>query len=79
MSRFIRVMNKKDENDIGQEELIRVDDLIKIAKWNGEGGTEIGFEFNDRTRGYRQQWIYDCGSTYRRDILFDNYEEMLGK
>lgn len=78
MSRFIKVMRKRDEDDIAQEELIRVEDLIKVVKWNGENGTAICFEFNDPTRGNRQQWVYDCGSTYRRDILFDNYVEVLG-
>lgn len=76
MKKFVKVMNTNDDSGISTE-LIRIDDLIKIVKWFGETGTEIAFEFNDATRKRRMQWIYDCGTTYHRDIVFNEYEKEL--
>ena len=77
MSDFVRVMDKRDADDICHEELIRTSDLIKVVKWNGDTGTAICFEFFDPITGHRRQWIYDFGTIYRRDIVFDQYAEKL--
>lgn len=78
---FVKVMgtirNADNEAVDHQEELIRIDDLIKVVKWGGEMGTEVCFEWYDKTINRKRQWIYDCGTTGIRDGLFDRYELML--
>ena len=77
MSDFVRVIDKRDADDICHEELIRTSDLIKVVKWYGDEGSAICFEFFDPITEHRRQWIYDCGNKYRRDKLFDQYAEKL--
>lgn len=78
---FVKVMrtirNADNEAVDHQEELIRIDDLIKVVKWGGEMGTEVCFEWYDRTIDQHRQWIYDCEVECIRDGLFDRYEAVL--
>ena len=78
---FVKVMrtvkNADNEAVDHHEELIKLDDLIKVVKWYGETGTEVCFEWYDKTINRKRQWIYDCGTTGIRDGLFDRYELML--
>lgn len=81
MKQFIKVMaTEKNENGdvIGcVTELIGIEQLLKVVKWNGSNGHEICFEWYDEVRQQEIQWVYDCCSSYARDVLFDKYEKML--
>lgn len=81
MKQFIKVMvTEKNENGdaIGCcTELIRAEQLLKVVKWNGSNGHEICFEWYDEVRQQEIQWVYDCCSSYARDVLFEKYEKML--
>lgn len=78
MERFVKVMNTFGDNGEHTEtEIIRVSDLIKIFKVDGDTGTAIGFVFNDATRRTREDWRYECKTEYARDVLFGEYERQL--
>lgn len=81
MKQFIKVMaTEKNENGdvIGcVTELISIEQLLKVVKWNGSNGHEICFEWYDEVRQQEIKWVYDCCSSYARDVLFDKYEKML--
>lgn len=81
MKQFIKVMaTEKNENGdvIGcVTELISIEQLLKVVKWNGSNGHEICFEWYDEVRQKEIKWVYDCCSSYARDVLFDKYEKML--
>ena len=78
---FVKVMctdKDKDGNNIGTgAELIRLECLRKVVKWFGSTGTEICFEWRDEKLDEERQWVYDCGSTYTRDCLLEEYEKQL--
>ena len=78
---FVKVMgtHRDEEGNIIEvsQELIQADCLKKVVKWNGDSGTEICFEWYDEKLNVNRQWIYDCGKTYVRDMLFEEYEKQL--
>ena len=81
MKQFIKVMAtlKDEDGKIFDQsaELIRAEQLLKVVKWNGSNGHEICFEWYDEVRQQEIQWVYDCCSSYARDVLFEKYEKML--
>lgn len=81
MKQFIKVMaTLKDEDGkiLDQfAELINIDQLKKVVKWHSVAENEICFEWHDEVRQQEIHWVYDCGTAYKRDVLFEKYEKML--
>lgn len=72
---FIEI--KENRDGITITETIRIEDLLKMFKCEGDMGDGIGFEFFDRIANKRRQFMARYPNTYIRDVAWDEYQKEL--
>lgn len=78
---FLRIVEGCCEDD-HRDEIVRVENIKKIFKGEGDGGTTIHFDVYEEVRGGREkgirQYITEYGCTALRDRAFNHIIDALG-
>lgn len=72
---FIEI--KENRDGITVTETIRIEDLIKMFKCEGDMGDGIGFEFFDQVANKRRQFMARYPTVFIRDVAWDEYQKEL--